>query len=211
MLRIAVALSVGILLLFIVDRGAARFVIGAAALSWVSYILVSRSTAAVMRGRVHARISSEIERVLAELGEQVTTSIRWGHDPTLLAVLRRGELLLIDKQNGFDFRPIPPASVAGATVARTHTAHSKTTHSGSTGVGVTFGSGLTVMQFGGSSSKTRTDVVETATLEIRVQRDCNGPVLCHAVPFGKDVRAAETWATIINRLSQSDTVRGEQR
>lgn len=83
---------------------------------------------------------------------------------------------------------------------RDQVAHSRTRHSGGTSVGMMLGSGLMMASTGGGRSTTTTEISEDAVVEVRVQRERNGPMSCHAFAFGKDVSGAETVAATINRL-----------
>lgn len=167
----------------------------------IAYILVTGVIANLMRERVRTRIYREIERVVGTLSGGITPLVQLRKPfPTLLALLKTGELLLVDWESYYDFRPIPPSQVAGARVERSQTAHSRTRQSGGSGVGMRFNSGLTLASTGGGRSTTTTQIVENAVVEVRVQRERNGPMSCHAFEFGGDVSGAETLAATINRL-----------
>ncbi len=200
-IKVAIAAVAGILLLYLVDRDAAYPVMRVALGIGITYILVTGVVANRMRERVLTRIYREIERVVAAFGREITPLVQLRKPfPTLLALLKTGELLLVDWESHYDFQPIPSSRVSGALVERRRTAHSRTRHSGGTGVGMMLGSGLMVASTGGGRSTTTTEISEDAVVEVRVQRERNGPMSCHTFAFGRDGSTAETLAATINRL-----------
>lgn len=70
-----------------------------------------------------------------------------------------------------------------------------------TGVGMMLRSGLMVASTGGGRSLTTTEISEDEVVEVRVQRERNCPMSCHAFAFRKDVSGAETLVATINRLN----------
>lgn len=200
-IRVAIAAVACVLLLYLMDADVAYSAARAAVGVGVVYILVVGTVARMRRERARSRIYREMQGLITDSRGEITPLLLEREPfPTLVALLKSGELLLVDWDNDFDFRPVPRSCVVGAQVERKQTAHSRTRHSGRSGVGMTFGSGLTVASAGGGRSTTTTQVVEDAVVEIRVQREPNGPVSCHTFAFGRDVSGAETMAAAVNRL-----------
>lgn len=163
--------------------------------------LLQNLVVAPYRSVRYGRIQKHMTQMPSALGLHPSILHSWRLPTPGLLTLDSGRDLLYINMHAFNYRPLLLAGsdIVGAKVERESEVHTKTTHGGSLGVFSRIGIGYNF----GSSSKSKSVVVERAFLEIHYQRSTDNVPGWVAIPYEENRRDADSVAAAINRIRSS--------
>ncbi|UAJ10589.1 hypothetical protein [Polymorphobacter megasporae] len=126
----------------------------------------------------------------------------WSGAPGALAVTKLGHVVIVDRSTNYAQLWLGKSQIVNVSVEREATQVTNTKHGGR----MTFG-GVSNGLFGGYAmggrSKSVTQTLETAFLEIRYQLEPNGYVSTVVIPYGSDRRAADELCAVVTRIEHT--------
>ena len=163
--------------------------------------LLQRLVVAPYRAVRYGAVQKRMANVPATLGLHPGVLRQWRLPaPGLLALdSTRGLLFVNMRATNYHGLLLTGNDIIGAKVERESEVHTQTTHGGSLGVFSRIGVGYSF----GSTSKSKSVVIERAFLEVHFQQPTATAPGWIAIPYGADRRDADSMAAAINRLRPS--------
>ena len=188
--------------------------LGAAILNGVIMFVVAGFVIRVVNKLILSPIRSRrykaIAGKLASAMQAVPTPISqwrswWAGAPGALTVTQRGELVLVDRSTSYEELWLHPKQISNVSVEREATQITNTRHGGRFALGGVSSSGFFGGYTFGGRSRSVTQTVETAFLEIHYQLERNGMTYTTVIPFGADRRGADALCATITRLEHQSS------
>lgn len=163
--------------------------------------LVDALVLSPMRNIRYKGAAKRLEAQVQALSEPITLWRSWWTGaPGALAITRPGHVVIVDRSTNYDHLWLAKDQIVNVSVEREATQITNTKQSGRISLGGVSNSGF----FGGYTTRGRsrsvTQTVETAFLEIRYQLERNGSVHTSVIPFGSDRRAADELCAAVTRI-----------
>lgn len=163
--------------------------------------IVEKLVLSPMRSVRYKAVAGRLAAAVQAVPETVSQWLSWWRGaPGALAVTQRGDLVIVDRSTNYEELWLHPSQISNVSVEREATQITNTRHGGRFTLGGASSSGLFGGYTFGGRSRSVTQTVETAFLEIRYQLERNGMTYTTVVPFGNDRRGADELCATLARL-----------